>query len=261
LGRRFDGAGFSFVGMENFDAQAWLPFLMPLAAFLYAAVGHGGASTYLTLLVLAGFQLSEVRPSALVLNILVASVAWFSYQRVSQIPWKLFGVLVLFSVPAAYFGALLPADGQLARKVLGLLLLFPILRLAGVLPGSATGQPKPFSPLVAAVLGGSIGLVSGWIGIGGGILLSPALLLLGWTDLKTTAAISALFIVVNSISGLLAQSFSVQAWPGLIWLLLPLTVAGGLAGAWLGSQKLTPPALRWMLALVLSLAAFKFLVS
>jgi hypothetical protein len=247
--------------MESFDWSSWLPLLMPLAAFLYASVGHGGASTYLTILVLAGFSVAEVRPSALVLNILVASVAWFSYQKVTTIPWKLFGWLVLFSIPAAYAGAVLPLDVNLARKVLGFLLLFPILRLLGIIPSEPFNIQRPFSPLLAALLGGIIGLISGWIGIGGGILLSPVLLLLGWADLKSTAAISALFIVVNSVAGLLAQPFDVYTWPSIFQLVLPLTVAGGIAGAWLGSKKLTLPSLRILLAIVLSLAALKFCLS
>jgi uncharacterized membrane protein YfcA len=114
---------------------------------------------------------------------------------------------------------------------------------------------------LAALLGGIIGLISGWIGIGGGILLSPVLLLLGWADLKSTAAISALFIVVNSVAGLLAQPFDVYTWPSIFQLVLPLTVAGGIAGAWLGSKKLTLPSLRILLAIVLSLAALKFCLS
>jgi uncharacterized membrane protein YfcA len=112
---------------------------------------------------------------------------------------------------------------------------------------------------MVALLGGSIGLLSGMIGIGGGIILSPILLLLGWTGVKETAAVSALFIFVNSIAGFLGASvFQVELSPQL-WMLLPLTVAGGALGAYFGAKKWTPKFLTYLLAFVLAFAAVKLI--
>ncbi len=233
--------------------------LMPFAAFMYAAVGHGGASSYLMILALLGFAPDEIRPSALILNVFVSLISFLNYRKSVEFPARLFLTLVLFSVPAAYFGGRILLDTAIYKQVLGVLLLFPVFRLAGLVPISSMSR-VPQQTWMIALLGLSIGLLSGMIGIGGGILLSPVLLLLGWTGVKETAAVSALFIFVNSIAGFLGASvFQVELSPQL-WMLLPLTVAGGALGAYFGAKKWTPKFLTYLLAFVLAFAALKLMI-
>jgi len=232
--------------------------LMPFAAFMYAAVGHGGASSYLMILALLGFAPQEIRPSALILNVFVSLISFLNYRKSVEFPTRLFLTLVLFSVPAAYLGGRILLDTGIYKQVLGVLLLFPVFRLAGLFPVSSKSLVQQ-QPWMIALLGLGIGLLSGMIGIGGGILLSPILLLLGWTGVKETAAVSALFIFVNSIAGFLGASvFQVELSPQL-WMILPLTVAGGALGAYFGARKWTPKFLTYLLAFVLAFAAVKLI--
>jgi uncharacterized membrane protein YfcA len=232
--------------------------LMPAAAFLYASVGHGGASSYLMLLTFFHFAPEQIRPAALVLNIVVSGMAFLSYRTACVFPYRLFWPLVAASVPAAFLGGtlLLPAGSY--RQVLAVLLLFPAVRLLGWIPVRAEAIVKK-RWTIAVVMGGAIGFVSGLVGIGGGILLSPLLLFLGWTTMRETAAVSALFIFVNSIAGLTGSGGVPLPLAPELYLLLPVTVAGGIAGAWLGARRFSVPALKYLLASVLFVASAKFL--
>jgi uncharacterized protein len=240
------------------DSISILWLLMPLAAFLYASVGHGGASSYIALLTWFAWAPADIRPAALLLNTLVAGLAFFHFRKSCEFPKKLFISLVLFSMPAAYIGSWIELEPQPYRQVLGLLLLFPAMRLLGIF------RLREINPVIrrywmAPVLGMGIGLLSGMIGIGGGILLSPVLLMLGWTDLKQTAAVSALFILLNSIAALAGLNWDNYHWPTELNILIPLSIAGGLCGAFLGSRRFNIRAMRISLGLVLVIAAVKFL--
>jgi uncharacterized membrane protein YfcA len=236
----------------------WLFLLMPLAAFLYASVGHGGASSYLMLLSWFGFLPETIRPGALVLNLAVAGMAFLAFRKKETFDWRLFLWLIAGSFPAAFLGAGIKIDPVNYRIVLGLLLLFPVVRLFGWIK-ERKAEPIPFSNLFALALGLVIGFLSGLIGIGGGIILSPVLLMLGWANLKQTAAMSALFIVVNSASGLAGLGEGQWQLPELFRWLLPLTIVGGFLGAWAGSRRFNAPMMRYALATVLLIAAAKFL--
>lgn len=239
---------------------AWLlPILLMIVAFLYASVGHGGASGYLAVLALVGgVSNADMKSSALILNLLVSLVAFWQFRQHFQ--WELFWAFALLSVPAAYFGAQIPITDGVYKKLLAVFLAFPILRLMiSLAPKKQTGPVATNVPPIgiALAIGAVIGLLSGMLGIGGGILLSPLILLLGWADMKPTAAVSALFIFVNSLSGLaglLAKGFEP---PSFVYVWLGFAFVGGLAGAYMGSQKLNTVALRYTLALVLSIAALK----
>ena len=239
----------------------WILLLvMPAAAFLYASVGHGGASSYLMLLTLFHFAPEQIRPAALVLNILVSGFAYLSFRTACAFPYRLFWPLVAASVPAAFLGGTLVLEAGAYRHVLAVLLLFPAVRLLGWIPvrQEAVLERRWY---IAAGMGGVIGLVSGLVGIGGGIILSPVLLFLGWASMKETAAVSALFIFLNSVAGL-AGSGGVPLPPAPeLYLLLPATVAGGMAGAWMGARRFSVPALKYLLATVLFLASAKFLLA
>lgn len=232
--------------------------LMPIIAFLYASVGHGGASSYLVLLALYGFAPAEIRPAALLLNIAVSAISFLSFRRVGNFPKELFISLIIFSIPASFAGSTFLLDAKIYQKVLGLILLLPVLRMLNVFPvnDSKIIERKIW---MAPALGLSIGFASGLIGIGGGIILSPVLLILGWTDLKQTAAVSALFIFLNSISGIIGSGITGFLLPVHFELILPLTLVGGIAGGYIGANKFNIPSMKIALATVLCIASIKFI--
>lgn len=241
------------------DHAFWiLMLLMPLFAFLYASVGHGGASSYIMILTLFHFAPADIRPTALVLNIIVSGMAFYSFRRTCDFPYKLFLALILFSAPAAFVGGLISINTSIYKVVLGVLLLFPTLRLFNVFPLS-NKEMIAKSYLMLGVMGIVIGFVSGLIGIGGGILLSPILLMLGWASIKETSAVSALFILVNSVAGLVSSAGLHFAIPQNIAMLMPLTIAGGFLGSYYGSTKFNVASLKYLLGVVLLIASVKFL--
>ncbi|HRP00218.1 MAG TPA: sulfite exporter TauE/SafE family protein [Flavobacteriales bacterium] len=208
---------------------------LAVIAFLYAMVGHGGASGYITLLTLAGVATTVVRPSALLLNVVVSAMAFVQFARAGHFRWKVFWPFIVLSIPMAWVGASATLDPEVYRKLLGVCLLFAVARL--VIPTERlVGEPRPLPLAAALLIGLLIGLVSGLIGIGGGIILSPILLLMGWADARTTAATSALFILVNSVVGLLAVAQQAPVWSTMDPLWLMAAVAGGLLGSWVGSR-------------------------
>ena len=235
----------------------FLPLLF-VVAFLYASVGHGGASGYLALMALFSFTPEVMKPTALVLNLFVSLTAFIQYYRGGHFQWKVFLPLALASVPMSFLGGLVTVDASLYKKVLGVLLLVPIIRFL-FFRNIPVDQLRPSKPIPSLAIGGGIGFLSGLIGIGGGILLSPVLLLMKWTDQKQTAAISALFIFVNSAAGLLGQMTKGLTFHlGMVGY-VAVAFAGGLAGAWLGSKRFNQELLRILLAIVLILAAWKLL--
>jgi uncharacterized protein len=239
--------------------DVFLYFLMPFAAFMYASVGHGGASSYLMILTLLGFAPEEIRPSALILNMFVSMISFLNYRKSGVFPLKLFLSLTIFSIPAAYIGGTILLETGVYKQILGVLLIFPVLKFAGVFPVSNTSQVDQ-RWWMAPILGIGIGLLSGMIGIGGGIILSPIILMLGWAGMKETAALSALFIFLNSVAGFLGASVFHIEFSQQLWLLLPLTVAGGALGAYLGAKRFSPIALKYVLAFVLAFAAVKLII-
>lgn len=235
-------------------------FLMPFAAFLYASVGHGGASSYLMILALLGFAPEEIRPTALILNMMVSMASFLNYRKAGEFPTSLFWSLILFSIPAAYLGGTILLDASIYKKILGALLLFPALKFAGVFP-IADHVKIERTWWMGPLLGILIGFLSGMIGIGGGIILTPILLMLGWAGVKETAALSALFIFLNSVAGFLGASIYELPLKEELWVLVPLTVAGGVLGAYLGAKKFSVKSLKYLLAFVLLFASIKLMLS
>ena len=232
--------------------------LLFTVAFLYASVGHGGASGYLALMAIYGFAPDLMKPTALLLNIFVSLTAFIQFYRGRHFNWKIFLPLALASIPFAFLGGIMSIDATLYKKILGLLLLIPVARFFFL---TNTGEEEKQIPNIvwSLLLGAMIGFLSGLIGIGGGIILSPILLLLRWTDQKQTAAISALFIFVNSLSGLSGQLTKGIHFSSDMLLMVIIAFAGGLLGAWFGSLKFRHEILKFTLASVLTLAAFKLL--
>jgi uncharacterized protein len=234
--------------------------LLFVVAFLYAAVGHGGASGYLALMALFSLSPEVMRPSALLLNIFVSLIAFLQYYRRVVFRWRLFWALAALAIPAAFLGGLISLEASLYKQLLGLFLLFPIVRFAGLMPKEAPEEKEVSLPL-ALLLGAGIGFFSGLIGIGGGIILSPLLLLLAWAGMKETAAISALFITLNSIAGLLGNAAGGLQFSPEILYFVAIAVAGGALGGYLGARYFSGLLLKRMLALVLIIACAKLLLT
>lgn len=240
--------------------ETWLFFLcLPLVAFLYASVGHGGASGYLALLAMFSFPHEMMRSSALLLNIFVAGIAFYFYRKEGHFNFKLFYPFALSSVPASFLGGYINVEPKLYKQILGVLLLFAILRMLGVF-GKRNLGIKQTNILVALVIGAVIGFFSGLIGIGGGIILSPVILLLAWGGMKETAAVSALFIWVNSMSGMIGYlSSGGNLYNESLYMVL-FALAGGAAGAYYGSKNTTSNnTIAYLLAAVLLIASIKLI--
>ncbi len=230
--------------------------LLPIVAFLYASVGHGGASGYLALMSLFTLPISFMKPTALILNILVSGISFYFYYKDKNFKWELFYPFAIVSIPLSFLGGFLTVDAKIYKIILGTLLLFAVLRLLGFF-GKEKVELKDINIKYALLIGGIIGFLSGLIGVGGGIILSPVLLLLGWANLKQTAAVSALFIFMNSISGILGFLSKGGEIPSSSISLIGFVFIGGLFGAYYGSKKFNNIALRNVLAVVLGIAIIK----
>lgn len=236
----------------------YLFLLLPLAAFFYSSVGHGGASSYLMILALTGFAPEEIRPTALLLNMAVSFIAFMNHRRSCKFPRNLFLQLVVFSVPAAFIGGLVVVESAIYKNILGVLLLFPVLNFLGVFPKNDQTilRDKIWMPPFIGIL---IGFFSGLIGIGGGILLSPLLLMLGWTNIRQTAALSALFIFVNSVAGYLGTTGFNLIDNKSLWILIPPAVFGGILGSYFGALRFNVKLVKHLLTFVLAGAALKLI--
>lgn len=230
-----------------------------LTALLYASIGHGGASGYLAIMALFSVEVIYMKPSALVLNLGVSSIAFFSYCRAGYFRKHLLLPFVITSIPAAYLGAQAHIPASLYKALLGICLIIATLRL--ILHPQARVQASRLKPplYVALFIGAFLGYISGMIGIGGGIILSPLLLLAGWASIKESAAASAGFIWLNSLSGIIGLgATSIHLAPTFIsWVIVAL-IAGSI-GAWVGSSHLHNKALQKILAVVLLMASVKLL--
>jgi uncharacterized membrane protein YfcA len=232
--------------------------LLFVVAFLYSSVGHGGASGYLALMAIFAISPDVMKPTALLLNLFVSLTSFIQFYRGKHFEWKVFWPFALASIPMAYLGGAIEVDGTIYKKILGLLLLIPIIRFLFFKNIKVTDTKKANIAL-SLLIGAAIGFLSGLIGIGGGIILSPIILLLKWTDQKQTAAISALFIFVNSIAGLAGQLNKGIQFSSDMVMYVVIAFVGGLCGAYFGSLRFPQAILKNVLAIVLMLASYKLL--
>lgn len=234
--------------------------LLPVVAFMYAAVGHGGASGYLALMALFSFAPETMKPTALLLNLFVAAISFIHYAKSGYFNTKLFVVFAIASIPLAFVGGLIEIDASIYKKILAVLLVFAILKMLNVF-GKETNEIKEVKIWQGLTIGGSIGFFSGLIGIGGGIILSPVILLMKWGRMKEAAAVSALFIWVNSAAGMAGQLSSGVKISTDAFMLVGVALIGGYLGGYLGSKKFNNNGLRYMLAFVLVIACIKLMLT
>lgn len=230
--------------------------ILPIVSFLYASVGHGGASGYLALMAIFSFAPETMKPTALLLNLFVAAISFYYFYKEGFFNKRLFILFAITSIPLAFIGGTLEVDASIYKKILAVLLLFAILKMLNVF-GKESDTIKNAKLWQGLVVGGVIGFFSGLIGIGGGIILSPIILLLHWGNMKEAAAVSALFIWVNSASGLLGQLSSGVSLEMESFLLVAIALIGGIAGGYYGSKKINNQKLRYVLSIVLLIACVK----
>jgi uncharacterized membrane protein YfcA len=224
-------------------------------AFLYSSVGHAGASGYIAVLSLAGLAPNVIKPTALALNILVASVASWQFYRGGHFSWKLFWPFAVLAVPMAFVGGYVNLPAAAFKCVVGWILLFSAIRFM-IYPSEDTTIQEP-SPGVGA----GLGLLSGLTGTGGGIFLTPLLLAMRWAKTKSAAAVSAVFILLNSIAGLLGNISNTRQFPAFAIPFALIALFAGLAGSYLGSTRFPQTTIKRLLALVLVIAGLKLLLT
>ena len=230
--------------------------ILPIVSFLYASVGHGGASGYLALMAIFSVTPELMKPTALLLNLFVAAIAFYYYYKEGYFNKKLFISFAIASVPMSIIGGYIEVDTTIYKKILAVLLLFAILKMLNVF-GKESSVIRDIKLWQGIVVGGIIGFFSGLIGIGGGIILSPIILLFHWGKMKEAAAVSALFIWVNSAGGLIGQLSSGVNLNMQSFGLVAIALIGGFFGAYYGSKKLNNQNLRYLLASVMAIACFK----
>ena len=224
-------------------------------ALLYSSVGHAGASGYIAVLTLFGLGIEEVRPTALALNILVAAIGFIQWWRGGHFSWSLFWPFALLSVPAAFFGGWLHVPADYLRILIGVVLWFSAWRLL-YRKEDPSSVARP-ARTTAVASGAGIGFLSGLTGTGGGIFLTPLMLFCRWAKVKEAAAVSSLFILVNSASGLAGYIKSGRDLPDLAWPLAVVVAVGGFLGSRLGSHHLPVRGIAVLLAIVLAIAGTK----
>jgi len=253
-----------------FENITWIvPLLIILAAFLYSSVGHGGASGYLAVITLLGIAVQPFIPLILIVNILVASISFFSFYKAGEFRKELLLPFSISSIPAAYFGGMHRLSGEVFNVILGLALLLIALRLlifnkvrkSHQSHLATTDKTTNTIWLIGLPIGAVLGLISGMIGIGGGVFLSPILLFLGLATIKESAAISAAFIVLNSLSGLLGHGQTISLPFSITILFIGSALVGGSLGSRWGALHARSIQIRYMLACVLAIASLKLFVA
>jgi uncharacterized protein len=230
-----------------------------IAAILYSSVGHGGASGYLAAMSLFGVTPAVMKPTALVLNIIVAAIATTKFYRAGCFDRSLFWQFAIGSIPCAFIGGSIVLPTQIYKPILGIVLLYAAGKLGLNQASSQPQQPHALPIWLAIALGMAIGLFSGLTGVGGGIFLSPLLLLMGWATMKQAAGVSAAFILVNSIAGLLGYLTKFPTLPSSLWIWAICAAVGGWIGSEYGSKRIGSYKLQMLLAVVLAIAGVKLI--
>jgi uncharacterized protein len=233
----------------------WLALGVLIIAFLYSSVGHAGASGYIAVMTLFGLAPEVIKPTALMLNILVASIGTWQFYRAGHFRWQLFWPFALLAVPAAFMGGYWNLPAHVFKIVIGVVLLLSAVRFLWD-PREAPQTRPPRLPM-ALLSGGLLGLLAGLTGTGGGVFLTPLMILMRWAPTKTAAATSVVFILLNSIAGLLGNLTATNEFPAMALVLVIAAMIGGSIGSYLGSQRFSPVIIKRLLAAVLIIGGLK----
>ncbi len=230
-----------------------------IVAFFYSSIGHGGASGYLAIMALFGVTTVYMKSSALTLNLFVSGISFYQFLRAGYFRWRIILPFIITSIPLAFIGAKIHVDASIYQFILGIFLSVAALKII-FHNVKEPRQDKTVPFIIGLLTGALLGFFSGMIGIGGGIILSPILIMTGWANIKEAAAVSALFILLNSASGLLGVYYSdAQLTPDIIiWVILAFS--GGTLGAYLGSRKFTRGYLKYVLSGIMILASLKLFI-
>jgi len=228
-------------------------------AFLYSTVGHAGASGYIAVMTLFGFSQGVIRPTALVLNILVAAIGSLQYGKAGHFSWRLFWPFATLSVPLAFVGGYVSLPGRWFKVLVGGILLLSAIRF--LMRPAPDAEVRPPSRCLSLAVGGGLGLLAGLTGTGGGIFLTPLLIVLRWARTKTASATSALFILLNSVAGLGGNLSATRSFPSFALAFAGVAVVGGTLGSYLGSRRFDVVLIKRLLAVVLTIAGLKLVLS
>lgn len=245
--------------MEFIDLAISLCLL--LGAVLYTSVGHAGGSIYIAIMTLFNIPGSVIKPTALVLNIFIASFTSWRFIRKGFFDFKVLLPIASGAIPFAFLGGYINAPSHLYKSIVGIILLISAVSLVTNLSKKIDSNLKKPPIFLALMIGAFIGFLAGLTGTGGGIFLSPLILFLGWSTTKTTSGITALFILMNSIFGLLGNYSSVHNLPNQLPLFIVVTILGAIIGTTLGLKFYTANTIKKTLALVLLIAGFKLLLT
>lgn len=250
-------------------SSPWLAILVGFGAIalLYASVGHAGATGYLAIMAIAGFAPAVMRPTALILNLVVGAIVTVRFSAARQIDLRRLVPLIVASIPAAALGASMTLPALAYRPLVAVILLVAAARLAGLLQPRSNEQSGDRSierrlPIIGALMIGAVlGLLAGLTGTGGGVFLTPVLILGGWAAPRRAAGLSGAFILANSAAGVVAAPMALASLPPQLPVALPIVAIGGAVGAELGARRLPTQGIRRLLALVLLVAATKLLLA
>jgi uncharacterized protein len=246
------------VGLDLPIESVWLLSIgIFMIAFLYSSVGHAGASGYIAVMSLFGLSPVMIKPIALALNILVAGITSWQFWRSGHFSWRSFWPFALLSIPFAFLGGYLNVSTQIFKVIVGIILLFSAARFVSHSPPE--GVIKAPDRSIALTAGAGLGFMAGLTGTGGGIFLTPLLLLKQWATVKSAAAVSALFILVNSIAGLVGNFKSSGSFPAFTVFFAVSAILGGTIGSTLGSHRFAPILIKRLLAVVLTIAGLKLI--
>jgi uncharacterized membrane protein YfcA len=237
---------------------AYLIICIFTVAILYSCVGHGGASGYIAAMTILGLTPMVVKPTALMLNIIVSAIASVQFYRAGYFRWSVFWRFALTSIPFAFIGGYYVLPAYTYKYIIVFILWFSAVQLF-VRPVMQTNEIRLPSTPFTLLMGAFLGLLSGLIGVGGGIFLSPLLILMGWAGNKETAAVSAFFILVNSCSGFLGFVSADHAIPTYAFTFVFAAISGGFVGSYIGSRQLPVLGAQRLLSVILLIAGYKVL--
>jgi len=241
----------------NPDHLIYITVCIGIVAFLYSSVGHAGASGYIAVMTMFSMAPAAIKPTALVLNIMVACIGTWQFWRAGHFSWSFFWPFAILSIPFAFIGGYLNIPTHIYKILVGIVLLLSAVKF--FIDSKEKPNPRAPSKPISYGVGAVLGLLAGFTGTGGGIFLTPLVILMGWARTKTASAVSALFILVNSVSGLAGNLSATKYFPAFAWSFIASALICGTAGSYLGSRKFSPVIIKRLLAVVLTIAGLKLI--